>query len=95
MPAAGLVQCRQTGALDALGTYPTPQDYVGETQFTGIPYKFSYCLRETAWLTGLPVPLLRKLIHDGEIAANKTNGWWMIRRNQLLRLLPAACHATY
>jgi hypothetical protein len=29
-----------------------------------------------------------------EIAANKINGWWMVPRRQLLRLLPAArCRA--
>jgi len=66
-----------------------------EERLTGIPQRFSYCLRETSYLTGLPVPLLRKLIRAGEITANKTNGWWMIRRGQLLRLLPAACHVTY
>jgi len=66
-----------------------------EERLTGIPHKFSYCLRETAWLTGLPVPVLRKLIRAGEISAHKTNGWWMIRRSQLLRLLPSACRPTY
>ncbi|MGO9109781.1 MAG: hypothetical protein ACLP9L_11155 [Thermoguttaceae bacterium] len=66
-----------------------------EERLTGIPHRFSYCLRETSWLTGLPVPMLRKLIRAREIRANKVNGWWMIRRNQLLRLLPSACRPTY
>jgi len=66
-----------------------------EERLTDIPHRFSYCLREVSRLTGLSVPLLRKLIRAGEIAANKTNGWWMNRRRQLLRLLPAACRVTY
>ena len=66
-----------------------------EERLTGIPHRFSLLPAQTAWLTGKPVTLLRKLIRSGEITANKVNGWWMIRRNQLLRLLPSACRPTY
>jgi len=65
-----------------------------ETHLTGIPHRFSYCLREASRLTGLPVLLLRRMARTHEIAANKINGWWMVPRRQLLRLLPAArCRA--
>lgn len=60
-----------------------------EERLTGIPHRFSYCLRETAHFTGLPVSLLRRRIRSGEIAANKACGCWMIEREQLMRLLPA------
>jgi hypothetical protein len=58
-----------------------------EERLTGIPHRFSYCLRETSHLTGLPVPRLRRLIRAAEITANKTNGWWMLPRKQFRRLL--------
>ena len=66
-----------------------------EDRLTGIPHRFSYYLRETSRLTGLSVPLLRKAIRAREIAANKINGWWMVPRGQLLRLLPARSCAPY
>ena len=61
-----------------------------EERLTGIPHRFSYCLRETSHLTSLPVPMLRKAIRAHEITANKISGWWMVPRGQLLRLLSAA-----
>jgi hypothetical protein len=71
-------------------THATP-----DAALPGVPHKFCYCLRETSMLTGLPVPMLRRMARDREIVANKTNGWWMIRRPQLLRLLPARCSTAY
>jgi len=66
-----------------------------EERLTGIPHRFSYCLRETSFLTGKTATLLRKLIRARQIVAHKANGWWMVPRGQLLRLLPAACRPTY
>jgi len=59
-----------------------------EVDRTGVPYRFSYCLREVSYLTRLSVRLLRRLIRAGEIAAIKVNGWWMIGRGEFLKLLP-------
>ena len=47
---------------------------------TGVPYRSSYCLREVSLFTRIPVSLLRRLIHVGDIAADKVNGWWMVQR---------------
>jgi hypothetical protein len=60
-----------------------------EECLSGVPRRFSYCLRETSDLTGLPILLLRRLCRTCQIRANKIAGWWMIRRPQFLRLLPA------
>jgi hypothetical protein len=46
-----------------------------EQQLIGIPHRFSHCLRETSRLTGLPVPMLRRLARAQDIEANKINGW--------------------
>jgi hypothetical protein len=45
-----------------------------EERLTGVPHRFSCCLRETSRLTGLPVPMLRTLCRAREIAANKISG---------------------
>jgi hypothetical protein len=60
-----------------------------EEHLTGVPRRFSYCLWEASYLTGLPILLLRRLCRTRQIRANKINGWWMIPRPQFLRLLPA------
>jgi hypothetical protein len=67
----------------------TMERYRLEEQLTGVPHRFSYSLRQVSALTGLPIPMLRELCRTRQIRAHKTNGWWMIRRPQLLSLLPA------
>jgi hypothetical protein len=62
---------------------------------TGVPRRFSFSLRETSILTGLSLSRLRRLIRAGLITARMTDGWWMIRRPQVLRLLPAKRSAAY
>ena len=58
-------------------------------QITGEPYRYS--LSNTAGFTGLPVRRLRRLCLDGEIQAVKLSGWWLVHRDEFMRLLaPAA-----
>lgn len=42
-----------------------------EDRLTGVPHRFSYCLRGTSRLTGLPVPMLRKGWH-GKAGKNRS-----------------------
>ncbi len=56
------------------GVHPTEARARREERLTGAPHRFSYCLRETSLLTGLPVPRLRTLCRAREIAANNVNG---------------------
>ncbi len=48
---------------------------------------FSYGLSTTAWFTGLPVPLLRRLCRDTELQAIKLSGRWLLHRDDFNRLL--------
>lgn len=51
---------------------------------------YCYPLSHTAWFTGLPVHLLRRLCHRGIIQAIKTCGWWMVHQDDFIRLLDPA-----
>ena len=56
-----------------------------------LAHPYCYPLSHTAWITGLPVHLLRRLCHRGIIQAIKTCGWWMVHQDEFIRLLdPAA-----
>lgn len=54
-------------------------------QLTGAPYV--YDLSSTAWITGVPVRLLRRLCREGELQAFKQDGWWLLHRDEYYRLL--------
>jgi hypothetical protein len=52
---------------------------------------YCYALSHTAWFTGLPVHLLRRLCDRGIIQAIKVCNWWMVHQDDFIRLLdPAA-----
>ncbi len=51
---------------------------------------YSYSLSNTAGFTGLPVRLLRRLCRAGMIQAVKHTGWWLLHRDEFMRLLDPA-----
>ncbi len=54
-------------------------------QLTSLPY--CYTISDTAGFTGLPVWRLRRLCRDCEIDALKFSGYWLVRRDEFIRLL--------
>jgi hypothetical protein len=51
---------------------------------------FCYTIDATAGFTGLPVRLLRRLCRAGMIQAVKHTGWWLLHRDEFMRLLDPA-----
>ena len=56
-------------------------------QLTGQPFR--YDLSSTAWISGLHVPLLRRLCREGDLQAIKLSGWWLLHRDDFNGLLAA------
>jgi hypothetical protein len=52
---------------------------------------YCYSLSATAGFTGLPVRPLRRLCRDGILDAIKPFGWWMVHRDEFMRLLSLTC----
>ena len=56
-------------------------------QLTGQPFR--YDLSSTAWISGVPARLLRRLCREGDLQAIKLSGWWLLHRDDFNGLLAA------
>lgn len=57
-------------------------------RLTGLPYRYN--LSSTASFTGLPLWRLRRLCRQGKLQAFKFSGWWLVHRDEFMRLLDPA-----